>query len=122
VKLLVTGGRNYKDHEAMDRALRKWISPGDRKSIIITGGATGADQLASLWGHHNGVHVAQVGALWDWNSNAAGPIRNAVMLDLLQPELVLAFPGGRGTANCILEAKRLGISVRNAVSETDGTV
>jgi hypothetical protein len=49
----------------------------------------------------------------DWNTHgrAAGPIRNQRMLDEVKPELVVAFPGGRGTADMVRRAREAGVNV-----------
>ncbi len=47
---------------------------------------------------------------WDKFKKAAGHIRNGVMLSC-NPDLLVAFPGGPGTENCIKQAKKLGILV-----------
>jgi ABC-type Fe3+-hydroxamate transport system substrate-binding protein len=41
---------------------------------------------------------------------SAGPIRNGRMLEY-KPDLVIAFPGGRGTANMVKQARKAGIAV-----------
>jgi hypothetical protein len=110
LKLLVAGGRNYDDAARVDAELRRYIEPGDLRSIVITGAAAGADLLAASWCFKHGVHIAQVPALWYRYGSVAGPIRNRAML-LLVPDLLLAFPGGKGTANVIREAKEAGIAV-----------
>jgi hypothetical protein len=56
------------------------------------------------------VYVAQ----WKKHGRAAGPIRNQRMLDKGKPDLVVAFPGGRGTADMIRRAERAGVPVRIA--------
>jgi UDP-N-acetylmuramoylalanine-D-glutamate ligase len=48
---------------------------------------------------------------WDTHGKAAGPIRNKRMLDEGKPDLVVAFPGGRGTANMISQARKAGVEV-----------
>jgi hypothetical protein len=111
--IAVTGGRYFSDVAMVDRNLRKWINPGDSTSLIIHGGARGADTLAGNWGKQSGVHIAVVNALWDWYGKAAGHMRNDAMT-LLRPELLLAFPGGRGTADMVTAARRHNISVRFA--------
>lgn len=110
MKLLVCGGRNYTDLTRVSAELARYINPGDRNSIVITGGATGADQMAAIWCLKNCVHVAKVGALWDCHGKAGGPIRNTAML-ALEPELVLAFPGGKGTEDMIRQARGAGIAL-----------
>jgi hypothetical protein len=49
---------------------------------------------------------------WRVTGKGAGPIRNGLMLDILKPDLVVAFPGNRGTADCIRQAERRGITVQ----------
>lgn len=106
----VTGGRRFADAAAVDRAMRKYVRPGDRRALVLEGGASGADLLVRQWCQQNGVHSAEVPALWSWNGKAAGPIRNGVML-LPRPEFVLAFPGGVGTADMCSQAESAGIPV-----------
>ena len=50
-------------------------------------------------------------AEWKKHGKAAGPIRNRKMLQDGKPDLVLAFPGGRGTANMVELATDAGIRV-----------
>ena len=95
--LLVCGGRGFNDYEKLAEAMRLLpFTP----SIIIEGGARGADSLARGWAVENGVHYAEVPALWDSFSKAAGGLRNSAML-LLRPGYCLAMPGGSGTRNMI---------------------
>jgi hypothetical protein len=96
------------------KELPRYINPFDRKSIVITGGARGADHLAEKWCYTNGVHCAVVTPLWEHYSHGAGPLRNGAML-LLEPELVLAFPGGRGTADMIRQAREWGCAITTIV-------
>jgi len=86
VKLLVCGGRDYSDYNAFLLVMDQLPF---RPSIIIEGGATGADRMGRRWGIQNGVHYATVPALWDVFNNAAGPIRNSAML-ILNPDYCLA--------------------------------
>ena len=116
MKVLVCGGRGFCDREMMDRELGR-LAP----TLIIEGGAPGADTLADEWALANGVHTARVNALWTVHRRAAGPIRNAVMLSL-QPDLVVAFPGGRGTADMVRRAKAAGVPVREITSDKSGEV
>ncbi len=95
MKVLVTGGREYKNYHILSMALDK-INP----TFIISGGAKGADSLAERWAKENGVHIAIVPALWDFYKLSAGVLRNKAMLEL-SPDLCLAFPGGKGTRNMV---------------------
>lgn len=90
--LLVCGGRDYENYVALSNAIILLPQP----SIIIEGGALGADRLARRWAIEHGVHYATVPALWDYYKKGAGPRRNSAML-ILNPNYCLAMPGGTGT-------------------------
>lgn len=117
--LLVCGGRDYGDYGAVDTALKRYINPFDPASIVIQGGAPGADALAKRWCAKNSIHCAQVDALWAQKGRSAGPRRNRAML-LLQPELVIAFPGHTGTENMIQQATDAGVTVLRYSPPTTG--
>jgi predicted Rossmann-fold nucleotide-binding protein len=105
--VLVCGGRAYTDDGAIFRALdRLHDERGIRR--VVTGGATGADTLAARWANEQGVSLGVYPADWHAHGKAAGQIRNQQMLDSEAPDLVLAFPGGHGTADMVRRAKRAG--------------
>jgi len=78
---------------------------------IIAGGARGADTLAFQWALDVERPVTVVPARWRQHGKAAGHIRNQQMIDM-EPDLVVACPGGRGTTDCINRAIKAGIPVR----------
>ncbi|WP_245576775.1 SLOG family protein [Kaistia adipata] len=81
-------------------------------SEVISGMATGADTLAAEWAERFGFPLRKFPADWKAHGRAAGPIRNQRMIDEGRPDLVIAFPGGRGTADMVRRAKAAGIEVR----------
>lgn len=107
-KIIVCGGRDYTDAAQVARILKRHTEPLDR---IITGGARGADHLAELWAIANGRGLTRYHADWDTHGKAAGPIRNRKMLNDEQPDLVIAFPGGAGTADMVKIARKAGVKV-----------
>jgi hypothetical protein len=108
--VLVCGGRNYWDGNRVWRVLNAAV---DRLglSVVIQGGATGADNLAWQWARDHGVPFETYAADWHAQGNAAGPIRNQRMIDEGRPDVVIAFPGGRGTADMVRRAEAAGIKV-----------
>ena len=73
--------------------------------VVIHGGARGADDLARQWGEISvGIEGVEFRADWTAHGKAAGMIRNQRMLDEGRPDLVVAFPGGRGTADMVRRA------------------
>lgn len=79
-------------------------------SHIIHGCGGMTDEAAGKWANANGVSEVRVRAQWHYYGDEAGPIRNQRMMEL-HPDLVLAFPGGRGTQSTVSIARREGINV-----------
>lgn len=105
-RVLVCGGRDWQDAQAVHRRLDE-LQP----EAVLQGGASGADKAARAWARKHGVHCETWAADWKRKGKAAGPIRNQDMLDYGRPDLVLAFPGGRGTADIVRRARRAGVPV-----------
>ena len=81
---------------------------------VIHGGARGADEGAGDWAKSEHVPVVVCPADWKKHGKAAGPIRNREMLQVHKPDIVIALPGGRGTANMIMLAESHGVPVIRA--------
>jgi len=112
MRILVCGGREYFDVDVLERSLDA-IHLGSRGPIesVIHGGARGADTMAGEWARRRGISYTVYEANWELEDRAAGPIRNKRMLDEGTPDLIIAFPGGRGTANMIRQATERGFEV-----------
>jgi hypothetical protein len=113
MRLLVCGGRDFSDTvnankvlDAMHRALGI--------DVVIEGDARGADRIAGYWARRNRIDNLKFPADWNAHGRAAGAIRNQQMLDEGRPSHVLAFPGGRGTADMVRRAKAAGVQVITA--------
>jgi len=105
MRILVCGGRDYDDRKKVFEALDTLDNP----CALIEGGARGADRLAREWAIDNNVPIFTFNADWETYGRAAGPIRNKQMLVEGKPDIVIAFPGGAGTANMIRQARAAGI-------------
>jgi len=110
MRILVCGGRTYADKEALKRVMHG-IAFGVDDITIIHGGASGADRLAHQIATDAGWHVKAFPADWDAYGKAAGPIRNQQMIDAGAPDIVIAAPGNRGTADMVRRAKSAGVRV-----------
>ena len=122
MKILVCGGRDY--GEQFDRhglPRDNWVHEVNKLNAVldafwkehrslthvIHGGARGADSLAGSWARRNGIQEVRCEANWDYHERRAGYIRNQAMLDLLgYRDMVIAFPGGSGTADMVRRAKQ----------------
>ena len=79
---------------------------------IINGAASGTDSASTDWAVNNYAKFVEYEADWNRHKKAAGPIRNQVMLDTEKPiDLVVAFPGNKGTADMVRRARKEGIEV-----------
>lgn len=120
MRVLVCGGRDYSGGKAYWHVGEVLSEIHDATPItaIIEGGARGADACARGWAAEEGVKCVTVPADWATHGKAAGPIRNRRMLTDFAPDLVVAFPGGRGTADMVRQAEAAGVPVKRcAVSE-----
>jgi hypothetical protein len=111
MKILICGGRNYKDQETVNEVMDdvvKHINPDD--ITVISGHARGADQLGEAWAKSRDLSLDLYPAKWETYGKSAGPKRNIEMLNT-GPDLVVAFPGGNGTAHTVRNAKERGIDV-----------
>lgn len=111
MRLLVCGGRDYTNVGTVWATLNA-IHAATPIRLVIHGAARGADTLAKKWALENHVMQTPVPADWDKHGKAAGAIRNQRMLDEYNPSHVLAFPGGRGTADMVRRARAAGLPVR----------
>lgn len=112
---LICGGRNFVDAEIFNSAMGDLIRFKGCPDIVVHGAARGADTLADEWGKRMALTVERVPADWNKHGKSAGPIRNAEMLSY-DPHFVVAFPGGRGTADMVRRARAAGIDVAEIVS------
>lgn len=110
IRVLVCGGRAFDEQEYVNDCLG-CLDAERPIAIIIHGAAAGADACADAWAKAHGRTVAAYPARWRQHGKKAGPIRNQLMLDEGKPDLVVAFPGGPGTADMVERAERRGIEV-----------
>lgn len=145
-RLLVCGGRDFGDllsitrehplwdkrkkeyqfvHRILDELtiLQQTDDPStwlpENGTFIIQGGAKGADAAAHDWAVVNWVPQDEYPADWKKHGRRAGFLRNLEMLEKGKPDLVVAFPGGRGTSMMIELAKNAGVPVKQ-IEYTDG--
>lgn len=116
MRVLVCGGRDYTDRDRVHNTLCQIDADRGPITCIIHGAATGADNEGMIWAQMmaesgRSITHAPFAAEWRKHGRAAGPIRNQRMLDVGRPEIVIAFPGGRGTTDMVRRARSAGIEV-----------
>ncbi len=105
----VTGGRDFHDgprvFEVLDLIHRRMPI-----TLLVQGGSQGADAKALAWAIDRGVQAVTFHGRWKLGRKG-GPLRNQAMLETIEPDLLVAFPGNTGTADCVRRAERRGITV-----------
>lgn len=120
MRVLVCGGREYDDVDAVFRILDHYHA-ASQFTEVIHGNSRGADKAAGFWARERGVSETSCPADWKRQPDgsydkAAGFKRNADMV-AMNPDLVVAFPGNNGTNNTISLAHKAGIKVVQIISE-----
>ena len=123
---MVCGGRDFGSADRAHRALNR-LHERHGFSVVVHGAASGADTIAKQWAESVGIRdepypanwsdLSQPGAVVRTNRGGrqydarAGSRRNQRMLDEGRPDLVVAFPGGNGTADMVKRARAAGLRV-----------
>lgn len=112
--VIVCGSRHYQKKDSLFAAMDRFHAERPI-SMLVEGGKRkrdhdgriigGADYWAAMWAKKNKIKHKVCYAQWRKFGNAAGPLRNVEMIARYKPEVVIAFPGGRGTENMIQQAR-----------------
>lgn len=118
MRVLVCGGRDYTNWSRLEAILGElYYSLSHEEQnlfVLIEGGAKGADRLARNFAKKYCYPWSLETYKADWNKygKRAGYLRNRQMLDEGKPDLVIAFPGGKGTAMMVDIACKAGVEVQ----------
>jgi len=112
-RVLVCGGRDYQQVQYLCGFLDSYHAT-EGIAHLLEGGASGADYQARCWAKANNVEFTTFKAKWDKQGRSAGPLRNRVMVDDGKPDVVIAFPGGSGTADMVDYARYRNVPVIKA--------
>jgi hypothetical protein len=110
MRVLVCGGREYSNAARVYWALDA-VHAKHGITLIIEGGARGADMLGRAWAVARGIAFVTEEAEWKKYGAVAGSIRNAAMLAKHNPEAVVAFTGNSGTADMVAKARAAKVPV-----------
>lgn len=119
MRILVCGGRDYRDSRTVWNTLSnvlftRWPYggwPEPKWFTIIGGEAKGADTLGKQFAEDMGCQYLGFKPDWETYGKSAGFRRNTDMLVEGKPDLVVAFPGGVGTAMMVRISKEAGVEV-----------
>lgn len=108
MRVCITGGRDFLDHNKVYSTLD--YAYDKKPFILISGGARGVDSLGIDWARERNVACEVHPAHWKLHGNRAGILRNIQMLKS-GIDVLVAFPGGRGTSHMVMICKEAGIPV-----------
>ena len=119
VVIVAAGGRDLSWPQQRIASALLQRTGGRPVHLLLHGGARGADRAIGRAAHQLGWRVQALAADWRRHGRAAGPIRNRLLLEQALVEaqahtspafsasvLVIAFPGGPGTASLVHQARR----------------
>lgn len=104
MKVIIAGGRNlYVKHADITQAI---VNSGFDVTEIVSGGATGVDECGEGYALFDDIPLTRFPAKWTIYGKTAGPTRNKGMAEYA--DALIAFPGGKGTANIVEQMRKLG--------------
>lgn len=106
--LLIVGSRSITDYALVSSVLKEYCNS---ETMIVSGGADGADSLAERYADENNLKKVIMKADWNKYGKRAGYIRNAEMhkyISQYENRLCIAFWDGKskGTAHSFELAKK----------------
>jgi predicted Rossmann fold nucleotide-binding protein DprA/Smf involved in DNA uptake len=106
MKAAVIGSRTFDSYQFMEQILRFYDI-----TLIISGGAKGADACAKQYAHSNGISYREYLPDWDQYGKRAGFLRNRQIVN--DAEIVIAFwdSVSKGTKNSVDIANDMGKEV-----------
>jgi len=104
MKIAIIGSRNFKDKSLLDEVLNSYK---DKVTMIVSGGAKGADTIGESWAKENNIPTQIFLPKWEKFGKSAGFIRNNYIIE--NSDEIIAFWDGvsKGTQHSISLCKKL---------------
>ncbi len=118
MKLVVAGGRKFKDKARVFRILSK-IHVEHPDLEIVSGLAKGPDSFGKEWAEANGVKCHEFPANWNKFGKRAGYLRNEEMAEFGTAVLVFWDSVSKGTEHMINLGRKYGLPVAVAYYDPD---
>lgn len=108
MRVIICGGREWSPKDG-DLEWLNALHEQHRFTLVISGGAQGADQCGEIWARLNAIPVKVFKPEWQKWGKIAGFIRNGEMAQAADAAVI--FPGGRGTADLKRRAIERGLVI-----------
>ena len=113
MKLIVAGGRDFKDYELLKCTLDSFQQEHGSITEVVSGGARGSDKLGEQYANENNIQVKRFVPDWEGLGKKAGHVRNRQMGDYTKEHggMLVAFwdKQSRGTKGMIDYASKIGL-------------
>jgi len=100
MKIAIVGSRDFELYDKLVEYIKSKIDVSEI-TVVVSGGAKGADTLAERFAKENNIPLTVVLPDWKKHGRAAGPLRNKIIVDIA--DIVFAFWDGKskGTKSAI---------------------
>ena len=113
MKLIVAGGRDFKDYELLKCTLDSFQQEYGNITEVVSGGARGSDKLGEQYANENNTPIKRFVPDWEGLGKKAGHVRNRQMGDYTKEYggMLVAFwdKQSRGTKGMIDYASKIGL-------------
>lgn len=103
MRIAIIGSRNFNDYNLVTETLLPYKS---KITLIVSGGAKGADSLGEKWAIKNNIQTLIFPADWDKHGKRAGFIRNEDIIKNCDGVLAFWDGGSKGTAHSLSLAEK----------------
>jgi len=108
MKVIIAGSRTLTNYQTVLDAI---AASGFFISQVVSGGASGVDQLGELYAFEQDLSLKVFPAKWSLYGKGAGPIRNQEMADYAEALIAVWDGESTGTKDMIARARDKGLEV-----------
>jgi len=108
MKVIIAGSRDFHDYDVVLKAIKE---SQFNISEVVSGMASGVDQLAIRYAQENNLPLHEYWAEWEFYGKSAGPIRNRLMAKNADALIAIHSKDSKGTKNMIETALKEGLRV-----------
>jgi predicted Rossmann fold nucleotide-binding protein DprA/Smf involved in DNA uptake len=108
MKTIIAGSRDFHDYDVVLKAIKE---SQFNISEVVSGMASGVDQLAIRYAQENNLPLHEYWAEWEFYGKSAGPIRNRLMAKNADALIAIHSKDSKGTKNMIETALKEGLRV-----------
>ena len=113
MKVIVAGGRDFKNYKLLKCTLDNFQQEYGNITEVVSGTAKGVDKLGEQYANENNIHIKRFVPDWEGLGKKAGHVRNRQMGDYAKEHngMLVAFwdKHSRGTKGMIDYAKKIGL-------------